>query len=623
VSFRTTHKPIEAQSEILEMADQAFGDPGMQHGFLSAFLAVVLSISSAHAGDSCAAPTLLQTAIAVSGDTLSSTPTPNIQAAFCNGDPNSRDDWYTYTAGMTTTHTFSLCDGAVGFDSVLQLWSACPDGTLTPIVCNDNANCYTSASLSYPMTAGQTVLVRVSGATANDAGPYTLSTMIPCWQSITNHITIGLGSTTGVVPSCIAMSAPFSCQTVFHAVWYKFVAINPGVYQFDTCGPGTLNTVMTMYGRFGPPELGCNDDTPCSISPNASSLTRSMLPGDEAWIGIGGRFGATGSFTLNITDVTVPPANDDCANPTIVGVGSTTGDMTAATLDASSPCGDGLRDVWFEFTAPNTAIYQIDTCDPTGFDSILSIRPGCAATEYACNDDSPCPANGARSVLTRAFAAGETVKIRVAAKSNPSAAFVLNITDVTPPPPPPANDACSDASVLIDGPNQPFDSTSATGSGLALSNCGPPIVTNDIFYTYTASCTGSATLSTCGSSYDTVLAVFDQCNGVQLACNDNDPICTGGGSTLTFSTLMGSTYIVVIAGSFRSDEGPGFISVSCAPCLQDFNQDGFVDFFDYDAFVDCYVYGICPTGMTADFNNDGFVDFFDYDDFVAAFEAGC
>ena len=59
------------------------------------------------------------------------------------------------------------------------------------------------------------------------------------------------------------------------------------------------------------------------------------------------------------------------------------------------------------------------------------------------------------------------------------------------------------------------------------------------------------------------------------------------------------------------------------PCPADFNGDGFVDFFDYGSFVDCFDNGACPPGGTADFNGDGFADFFDYTDFVAAFEAGC
>ena len=58
-------------------------------------------------------------------------------------------------------------------------------------------------------------------------------------------------------------------------------------------------------------------------------------------------------------------------------------------------------------------------------------------------------------------------------------------------------------------------------------------------------------------------------------------------------------------------------------CRSDFNNDGFVDFFDYDAFVGCFESGVCPAGRTADVNDDGFVDFFDYDAYVGAFEAGC
>ncbi|MEK6702525.1 MAG: hypothetical protein AABZ53_09695 [Planctomycetota bacterium] len=58
-------------------------------------------------------------------------------------------------------------------------------------------------------------------------------------------------------------------------------------------------------------------------------------------------------------------------------------------------------------------------------------------------------------------------------------------------------------------------------------------------------------------------------------------------------------------------------------CPADFDADGTVDFFDYDAFVNCFEGLFCPQGKTADFDADGTVDFFDYDAFVIAFEAGC
>jgi hypothetical protein len=55
------------------------------------------------------------------------------------------------------------------------------------------------------------------------------------------------------------------------------------------------------------------------------------------------------------------------------------------------------------------------------------------------------------------------------------------------------------------------------------------------------------------------------------------------------------------------------------PCVVDYNDDGFVDFFDYLGFVDAFQAGT----PDADFNADDFIDFFDYSEFVEAFEIGC
>ena len=60
-----------------------------------------------------------------------------------------------------------------------------------------------------------------------------------------------------------------------------------------------------------------------------------------------------------------------------------------------------------------------------------------------------------------------------------------------------------------------------------------------------------------------------------------------------------------------------------AACPADFNDDGFLDFFDFANFVACFEGGECPIARSADYNNDGFADFFDFSDFVTAFEAGC
>jgi len=54
-------------------------------------------------------------------------------------------------------------------------------------------------------------------------------------------------------------------------------------------------------------------------------------------------------------------------------------------------------------------------------------------------------------------------------------------------------------------------------------------------------------------------------------------------------------------------------------CDADFNDDGFLTFEDFDAFVGAFESGFA----SADFNQDGFLSFEDFDAFVTSFEAGC
>lgn len=58
-------------------------------------------------------------------------------------------------------------------------------------------------------------------------------------------------------------------------------------------------------------------------------------------------------------------------------------------------------------------------------------------------------------------------------------------------------------------------------------------------------------------------------------------------------------------------------------CDADFNEDGFLDVFDYMAFIECFDAGVCPDDKTADFDRSDFVSFFDFDAFTLAWEHGC
>ncbi len=86
---------------------------------------------------------------------------------------------------------------------------------------------------------------------------------------------------------------------------------------------------------------------------------------------------------------------------------------------------------------------------------------------------------------------------------------------------------------------------------------------------------------------------------------------------------------LIVAGDYdyvgtdqREASGLAALTSCTGNCPPDFNNDGFLDFFDYADFVACFE-GTCPPGKTADFNADGFTDFFDYSAYVEAFETGC
>src|SRR5262245_30926018 len=91
----------------------------------------------------------------------------------------------------------------------------------------------------------------------------------------------------------------------------------------------------------------------------------------------------------------------------------------------------------------------------------------------------------------------------------------------------PANDACANAVVINDG--------TTTVSTVGASTDGPApcdlLMGSDIWFKYTATCTGNWRVVACGSSFDTVLGAYDGCGcppGQLLDCNDDFDFCGSG-----------------------------------------------------------------------------------------------
>jgi hypothetical protein len=120
----------------------------------------------------------------------------------------------------------------------------------------------------------------------------------------------------------------------------------------------------------------------------------------------------------------------------------------------------------------------------------------------------------------------------------------------------PPNDNCANASTVFDGTTL-FSTVNATTDGPdEPTNCNFSAYTNignDIWFRWTATASGTATVSTCGSSFDTKLGVYTGCptgSNQVIACNDDSAACGANSlqSSLTFTAVSGTTYFLRVGG---------------------------------------------------------------------------
>ena len=124
----------------------------------------------------------------------------------------------------------------------------------------------------------------------------------------------------------------------------------------------------------------------------------------------------------------------------------------------------------------------------------------------------------------------------------------------------PANDSCSNAQPVGDVTDLAFDTTLATFDGPGHATISP-----NIWYVYTATCNGCATVSLCGSSFDTSVAVYDGSSCYPTSSDMiefNDDFCEWM-SQMTFPVISGNEYLIEVGGYSFEDIGEGVLNISC------------------------------------------------------------
>ncbi|MGB0715392.1 MAG: hypothetical protein ACPGXK_05910 [Phycisphaerae bacterium] len=133
-------------------------------------------------------------------------------------------------------------------------------------------------------------------------------------------------------------------------------------------------------------------------------------------------------------------------------------------------------------------------------------------------------------------------------------------------------DNCFFPFVISDG-NLDFTSLGATTDGPdEPSACVGEVsfIEKDVWFRYQATCTGTTTVSTCGTSYDTMLAVYQGAGcpaaDTALACSDDDCGQLFLASRVTFEAIADETYLIRVGGRDGAS-GNGFLHVECGQAL--------------------------------------------------------
>jgi len=251
------------------------------------------------------------------------------------------------------------------------------------------------------------------------------------------------------------------------------------------------------------------------------------------------------------TALAAPPPNDNFANAeTLTGrFGYAEGDNTEATKEPGEPnhAGNaGGASVWYAWTAPSAGRATISLCY-SEFDTLLAVYTGDQLTqleEVAANDNY-C---GEASRVTFTTVAGTTYRIAVDGANGASGYLELD-WGLSPP-----NDDFA-AAVAIPG-----DAGTVAGDNVYASReAGEPEHArpggSSVWYRWTAPSSGPATLDTCVSQFDTLLAVYSgtTVDGLtRIAQNDDD--CGYGGSRVSFLATAGQVYSVAVDG-FYGEQG--------------------------------------------------------------------
>jgi hypothetical protein len=439
------------------------------------------------------------------------------------GEAGGKTVWWSYAPGFSGAVTVTTAGS--NYDTTLAVYQGSSLNALSLLGSNDDAIAYQS-SVTFTASAGTQYLIQVDGY-AGSTGQIRLNYPDP--------------GSVGAPPAITEQPAD-QRVLVGQTIDLSVVALNADSYQWYFEGaeiPGATAPDLTIQSA----ALGNSGGYRCDVS-NAYGTAPSRV-----------------AFVV-VDSTQTAPQNDNFVNADQLSgaAGRAFGSNVASTGEFGEPDhadvsdgGDGLRSVWWTWTAPSTGTLDVDT-GGSSYDTTLAVYTGTAVnelTQLAANDNAS--GGGFSSRVSLPVITGQQYRIAVAGWNSRTGSIVLNHLFTPSGAQPPQNDDCGDRIVLpVDWDSVPGTNAFATGEAGEPDHALASTPIQSVWWEWTPSESGTVTIDTFGSNFDTTLAVYtgsDLGNLVQIRANDQ---YNGDQSLVQFPALAGTTYLIAVDGWLSS-----------------------------------------------------------------------
>lgn len=462
-------------------------------------------------------------------------------------DPEIANDvWYSYTASCDGLATVSTL-GGTNLDTRIAIYLGnCPSDLSNLIDCNDDFQGFGQSQVSWDVEENQEYIIRLGNSPSFGTGSGSFALLEVCGEEppannvcenaevISPAFGIPFSTFNATTNGPSHFGSPvcdfFGGSQIELDVWYEYTAGCDGTAEFSTVDGTFLDTRIAVYAGSCPDNLlnlvACNDD----VGGTQSTVEWQILEGETYYLRLGefpGQNGGSGTFNL------IETCDDICVFP-VIGY--------------ETVC-DGLND--FNGFFVNAHVINMGN---SGSFTLTS------------NDDDTEEVNQAGIFTFGPFennsAASFTVE-SLASKGCTTTSFVYS-DDCYPQN---FNFNCFDAEQVITNQYVSYTSEESFTWGEPLDelSCDFDQAYMDLWYVYTATCTGEATWTNCAlSEFNTRMVVYENtCENddlLYLACSQPDD-CGSGAATVTFPTFQGSTYVLRLGSAEENESGIGVFIV--------------------------------------------------------------